>query len=478
VYPPPDRPPEITWYAPANDRPAVRAGGRLDFAMDARDPEGAPLTFAFTVDDSLVSDRNRLTFRPTVPGTRRVRASVFDGRHTVARGWEVSVGAAPDTIAPAAVEITRFDATDAPGEAELAWLAVGDDGNAGTPSHYAVRTAPAAVLTEDDWSRADAHPRVTSPALAGEPVHITMTGLPTGRTVYVSVRAVDEEANRSPISGEAHSRLRGFDLAGRVADALTGAGIADASVALGSRETSTGPAGEYALLDLAGGAVALRARDEGGGAVGAYYDYLLPFELGRHDVVDLVLLPNAGLETVRYTDFLQFFRAMTDVAGNQFATRTRRWELPIDLHVPPFSRAGLDYRAAVHGVAGEFDAILGRPVFRLVDASPATGVAVEFRDDIGRDNYQVTRWTADEYPEQGRVEFRTVYAPASRDAFEVVARHELGHALGLNHSTDTLHLMVGGPAPAVSRFSPDEIAVLRCFYGIPRGWDNALYDAN
>jgi predicted Zn-dependent protease len=76
------------------------------------------------------------------------------------------------------------------------------------------------------------------------------------------------------------------------------------------------------------------------------------------------------------------------------------------------------------------------------------------------------------------VTFRTEYTAPVEDAFKLVARHELGHALGLNHSADRQHLMVGGAAPSVSYFDSDEIAVLRTYYIIPRGTNVRYYERN
>ncbi len=192
-------------------------------------------------------------------------------------------------------------------------------------------------------------------------------------------------------------------------------------------------------------------------------------------VTTIPLIPNLQLQTTYYNDFLQFFREMTDIPGNPFGTQQRRWKLPINLYVRPYEKDGLDYKAAIERVAGDFDAILGTQVFKIVPNRTSPGVETVYRDGVPQDNYFVTEWTSDWYPNIGLIEFRNVYTPATQIVLERTARHELGHALGLHHSFDPTHLMVGGVAPYANAFTPDEIAVIRCLYGLPRGFDTRRF---
>jgi len=158
------------------------------------------------------------------------------------------------------------------------------------------------------------------------------------------------------------------------------------------------------------------------------------------------------------------------VAGIPVPTQTRRWELPIPLYVPPFANGGLDYRAAVVEVAADINATTGLPIFSIVGTPPAVGVTVGYDPLAQADRYHYLEWSADWYPLRGEVAFRTVYQAGDALEFRRVVRHELGHALGLSHSYSSLHLMY--PLfPTLDDFHPDEIAVIRTLYGVPRGLD-------
>ena len=469
-------PPMITAALPLEPAPTLVINNDMSFGVLAADPEGEPIIYAFTVDNVVVSNARQFTYHASATGIKIVRGTASDGLHTVAREWRLKVTEIPDAIPPAPVDIILAETGVEPGEIDLQWIAVGKDGMTGVPSQYRVRTLTTPIVTEDDWQRASERPNVPAPRNPGEVMSMTLTGLQPARDTYLAIRAEDDFGNQSPLVETPLVTTRGMRITGIVLDARTKNPVAGAVVSFGLKATTSDAAGEWALDELAMGNDYVAVRDETGPGIGAYYDYTLAYSTVHLDHVELYLLPVVTLETQKYADFLTWFRVMTEIPVNPYGSQTRRWELPITLYVRAYNKSGLDYQATIQGVAQEFNALLGEPVFTVVTSGMTMGVETTYLDNIVHDNYGVDEWTADWYPHRGMIEFRTVYTEPTTEVLQMVARHEMGHVMGLNHSQDILHLMVGGVSPLVDFFSPDEIAVMQCHYHLPRGWDSRRFE--
>jgi hypothetical protein len=462
-------PPEIVSVDPPEPNITVILGGSIAFAISATDPEGKPLGYVYTIGDSIVSVSRRYTYESTSVGTFDVRAVVSDGESFVSHTWTVRVAAEPDANPPAKIVVVSLGPGVESGEVDIEWTAVGDDGMTGLPSYYILRTSPMPITDEHAWNLSSERFGEPAPVLAGEIMHMIVRDLPPAQTVFVAVRAVDDFGNISPISELASTRSRGMKVFGTVRDAVTASPIQGVRVRLSSAGDTTGTDGSFVLSDLPAGTSLIAAEDETSPAeFGDYFNVLRPYTIRDEDVLDIWMLPNISLDTGEYSSFLDFYNQMTALEG---VTRNLlgRWDIPCRVYVPPLVANNIDYRQTVVDILREWESEIGIAVFEFVESIPDTGFYVDFNAGVDRESYLVTQHDKDGLQIQGRIAIRTVYTEAELPILQVIIRHEVGHALGMRHSTDVNHLMIEGRFPAVTHPSRDEVALVKAMYRIPRG---------
>jgi len=468
--------PVIVSVMPSTPEITVIVGASVEFLISAEDPEGKPLSYVYTIEETIVGVARQFVYHATVVGTFNIRAVVSDGETFASYTWTVQVAAEGDYTPPARVVITSIGPGVESGEVEIEWTAVGDDGMEGLPSEYMLKTSPQPISDENAWFSSSVRFGEPTPAEPGTTMRMTVRELPPAQTVFIAVRALDDFGNLSPLSDLASTKSRGLEVYGTVTDALSGRPVEGIQVKLLNVADTTGSDGSFALLDLPAGTGYIRVEDEPFRTQpGEYFDIVVsPYTIADEDVIALVLLPNAPLESDLYIDFLDWYRKLTDMSSTT-ADLLDRWEIPCRVYVPPFAHNGIDYGQGLRDAFIEWEDAIGKNVFEFVDAVPDTGVYVVFSDTEEVDNYFVTRQDSRHMTIQGQLTMRTIYALDTYEAFLKVSRHEVGHAVGLGHSFDAIHLMVGGQASAITHPSNDEIGLAKCIYNIPRGFPVAWF---
>jgi hypothetical protein len=464
-------PPVILSASPPSAEFTVIVGGTVEFVIGAEDPEGKPLSYVFTLDGAIVSVARRYVHEANTVGAFDVRAVVSDGESFVSRSWRLRVAAEPDYDSPSKVVVTSIVPGTETGEVDIEWTAVGDNGMEGLPIEYVVKTSPQPISDESAWLSSSDRFGEPAPVTAGTTMRMTVRELPPAQTVYIAVRAVDDFGNVSPLSDVAGTKSRGLEVFGTVRNTITGAPIEGIQVKVLSVADTTAADGSFALIDLPAGTGFVRVEDdEFRSTLGAYFDlYITPYVIVDEDVLDLWVIPNAGLETTRYANYLDWYLKMTDMEGTT-VDLLDRWDLPCALYVPQFTGHGIDYTQEFKNAVSDWENAVGMDLFTYVSAVPANGVYVVFSDTEELDNYTVTSRDSRQLTIQGRITFRTLYNETSYAAFLKVLRHEIGHSLGLAHSIDSVHLMVGGRVPAITQPSGDEVGLVSSMYHLPRGF--------
>ncbi|UCG52261.1 MAG: hypothetical protein JSW58_01520 [Candidatus Latescibacterota bacterium] len=468
-------PPVIVHFDPPDPEITIIVGSSIEFTVRAEDPEGKPLSYVYTVDDSLAGVSRWFRYHATFVGMVEVKAVVSDGETFASHSWGLRIAAEPDSIPPAQVTITLLEPGVETGEINVEWIAVGDDSMSGLPAHYIVRTSGKPMTDEESWAAGSDRPGEPDPAAPGTVQGMVIQDLNPAQLVHVAVRAIDDFGNLSAISEPISTRSRGMKIRGTVRDAVTNEPLPGIEVILTSAVDTTDSDGSYVLSELPAGSGKIFLYDEKNHAtIGDYFDIIVnPYEIVDKDVVDLWMIPDTPLESELYENLLIFFQVMARVAGAEEDV-LGTWETPCKVHVPPLVHNNLDYEQTVKDIFIEWEDLIGVDVFEFVESVPDTGVFVEYADDIAREHYRITVWDELGLPVQGAISLRTLHSDTTLAIFQVIVRHEVGHALGMNHSADELHIMIGGRFPAVTVPSPDEINLGKVMYHTPRlfnfGW--------
>ncbi len=465
--PPPEKPPSIPFsYSPANLDMQAAVGETVSFVLQA--DTVANVFYRYYLNGELVSLEPSFPYLVFERGVAVIRGEVFTRDNEVS-GVTWTVDQIGNYTAP--VSTVSLDATQNVGEFELRWIAAGSNAWEEEAASYQVKSAPQPIVDESVWSVAVDHGEFYATGAPGDTLSLTVGDRDPGALQWVVIRARDAYGHVSPLGSEGwKTRTRVPEVSGYVFDSATGDPAVNVLVTLGGESVATDAAGAWQFLRVLPSSQQLLIQDEVGPDVGGYYDAYRNLDDDRYGYT-FALLPNRPLDTTAYATFLDFYLTMTQKLGTVQPSGDHWWSLPIPIYVPPLSIGGLDYREEVLAVVNDVNQRAGFALLAPAAEQVSLGVNVSY-PNLSRDFFVVDTWDAQGYPIVGSIKFRTVYTAASSAVFYRVVKHEIGHALGLNHSTDPTHLMVGGVAPQTDFFSTDEWAVILAYCNA-RGTDSA-----
>ncbi len=479
-----NEPPEIVGFLPDMQYFSCLLMAPVEFRISAWDEKPADLYYQFWINGKAVT--------PTVTpqpyfikrfeenGDYEVLGIVTDFEYSDSITWYVNVTGERDTIPPGIINNLEGWTGDVAGSIFLRWTAPGEDGDEGTVYGYNVRTSTIPIVTEEDWLDASSKEGTPEPGPFGTVENMTVYNCYPGTNLYVTVRAYDDFGNYGPIGNCISLLVRGYDLDGYVFDGSNGLPLSDATVSVGMLITQSGPDGYYMVRNLPKYATWISVKDETVlNSIGDYHDFLYPLEeLNSNVTRDLHLLP-AYPETVgnddKYPDFLAFLKALTYTHLPSLPTVYRGWDhWPLTVYNPPMVYEGVDLQEVARGSMASWEDGTGLDLFTEIEYPQIADVCiVYFSEGEIKHNVETLEYNPDGTPQKKelRIYLENRLSPIDKQGHMIFA-HEFGHVVGLYHSLDTAHLMIGMTTPFVDDPSFDELRLLKVIYHTPAIFDS------
>jgi hypothetical protein len=491
-------PPQIVWRSPDQDSISCVRGSRLQFHFGVDDDNEDALWYSYYVDDVPVKLHSRtsdLVYTFWQNRIYSVKGSVWDGEFSDSITWYVKATGDPDTIPPSAINDLEGWTGEDIGTIRLSWTAPGDDSTHGKATGYMVRTYDNPILTEKDWDDASEKDCDIRPSLAGSTEDVVIRGnLNPGTYLYVTVRAYDEFyrddfGELSPLGNCIHLLVRGVDAGGHVINAWNGQGAQGICVLSENVVDTTDALGRYLCANLPKYASMLWVRDEHiDDFPGDFYDMYLPLvNLDWHFTCDFYVIPSLGLHSTLEPDayggrFYAFFKDISNTFGDyNSSTIHRGWKhWPLTVYNPPQVIGGsvggetteVDLQAAARGAMNEWEAMTGLDLFEETDNASTADVKIVYFNQNSKHRYIITAYNDDGTPAK-----KEVWIYLKHDMVPVltlshlVFAHEFGHILGLDHSINRGHVMLGYTLPEVHHVTTDEANAVRILYHAPPVYD-------
>lgn len=477
-------PPVITTYYPGSNIVQYEVGDTLLFSFEVEDDHRQNLVYKYILNGEVLRDFSReasLTHRFLMNGSYELTGIVWDGEYGDSITWYVTISGEPDFTPPAGIcDLEGWTGMDK-GTIFLKWTAPGDDGMEGRAAGYRLRTSTVRIKDEYDWKNADEKGGTPMVSPAGSQDSMVLGSLVAGDYVYVCIRAYDDFFNLSPVCSSPHVQIRGYDIEGTVIDTDNGEGIGDIMVyCYGNNDTSRAD-GYFKVENLTLQARNLVARDELGSGIGDYRDYSTGFSIDGSDIsLNIYMLPNYPLidaQDDRYDDFMDFMRDITETTINSGSTVFKRWDHwpikvynPTMTHIDPMTQVEVDLQAAADSAMLDWEYSTGLDIFETVQFPEAADAEIvyDFSVTEGKHHVEVSEVNSDGSPKKKlMIIYPLISTPTITRNTHVIYLHEFGHIIGLDHSVDDGHLMIGLVFPRVDYVSQDEINLVRSIYHLP-----------
>jgi hypothetical protein len=477
-----DEPPSITSWLPDQAVVSCAVGDTLLFHISADDDHPETLQLLYLLDGALLQSGSAdLSHRFMERGDFRIDAVAWDGQCGDTIGWDVSVAGFPDTIAPAPIVDLAGGPGSVDGSISLVWTAPGDDGSEGRAASYVVKTSVYPILTEADWNDAEGKPGEPFPSPAGTVERMTIRNLISASYVYVGMRAVDDFFNMSPIGNSIKVLVRGIDIGGRAINAATGEPVQGIEVLTSLKRDTSGADGSYFIYNIPSYTTSVLARDENNlSLLGDYFNCSSAITTVSDLDKDFYMIPAFTLVNTVYPDpyegrFLAFYKEITRTDGYVGRPTVyigwNHW--PLKVYSPPQMLMDLDLHLVSQNALADWEQSTGIDLFVEVPTAAEADVVVKYDTLVDeRHHVETPLYNSDGTPALKEIYIYTknTDVPLSRFA-HLVFTHELGHVIGLDHSRNVGHLMVGLTMPQVSHPTTDEINVVRVLYRMPNFFD-------
>lgn len=390
-------------------------------------------------------------------------------------------GPIEDTEGPTAIFDLAAATGAVPGEITLAWTAPRDSSLDSVAAYYDIRYQ-VLPLNEALWHTAIPLTGEPAPGAPGTPQAWNVGGLQPGLPIYVAARSVDAAGNTSPLSNVASAIVRGQEFRVDVLSATSGnpqAGIAVSFGGLDQVSASDGGVLFENLPPLAAELLAAGSADPNWYPARTEVDTRIPLDQTLPDLW-IPLVPRLPYPVPGYLGFMKFLRVLTATEANLLQTKLKNWPAyPVKLYWPDFVNAlGTDYGEAARLAVETWEIATGLDLFEAVPSPPARGARIS---PVAPS--QISPYIAITSPhtldEKGRlsteIKLRNSFEPGEYDFLIKVFIHELGHVLGLAHSTHISHMMYLG-LPLPDSISSEEVECVKTLLVLPHGFDMALYD--